>query len=187
MRQRLSWRQTAFLLDFFFFLAALLGGLAAAIGPIVLALGLFATGLSSILGLFSPLAMGAGSVAGIPVSVIVVALFCGLIHVFLTRTTAGRDAGADYSRWRDVALTLQGRYGARTTMTVPDRPESERASMYYWFWWPEYNNPSDYLFPILSQDATPKAALFNSGYYTNTTVNEMMVAGFVRVRPRIER
>jgi peptide/nickel transport system substrate-binding protein len=59
-----------------------------------------------------------------------------------------------------------------------DRPESERASMYYWFWWPEYNNPSDYLFPILSQDATPKAALFNSGYYTNTTVNDAINNGF---------
>jgi two-component system sensor histidine kinase CreC len=30
-------------------------------------------------------------------------------------TDAGRDLGADYSDWRDVALTLQGRYGARST------------------------------------------------------------------------
>jgi ribose transport system permease protein len=37
---------------------------------------------------------GAGAVSGIPVSVIVVAFFCGLIHIFLTRTTAGRDVYA---------------------------------------------------------------------------------------------
>ena len=29
-----------------------------------------------------------------------------------------------------------------------DRPESERANMYYWFWWPEFNSPSDFCFPI---------------------------------------
>lgn len=33
--------------------------------------------------------------------------------------SAGVDVGADYSRWRDVYLTLRGRYGARTTETVP--------------------------------------------------------------------
>jgi peptide/nickel transport system substrate-binding protein len=59
-----------------------------------------------------------------------------------------------------------------------DKPESQRSNMYYWFWWPEYNNPSDYLFPILSEDATPKAALFNSGYYTNDTVNNAINNGF---------
>ncbi|HZP90989.1 MAG TPA: ABC transporter substrate-binding protein [Actinomycetota bacterium] len=59
-----------------------------------------------------------------------------------------------------------------------DRPASERASMYYWFWWPEYNSPSDYLYPILSEDATPKAALFNSGYYMNDTVNKAINDGY---------
>lgn len=34
------------------------------------------------------------------------------------------NLGADYSRLRDVALTLQGRYGARTTRKVPDDPAS---------------------------------------------------------------
>jgi ribose transport system permease protein len=37
---------------------------------------------------------GAGSLAGVPVPVIVVALSCGVFHVFLTRTTAGRDVYA---------------------------------------------------------------------------------------------
>ena len=35
--------------------------------------------------------------------------------------SSGKDSpGADYSRWRDVNLTLRGRYGARSTKTVPD-------------------------------------------------------------------
>lgn len=33
--------------------------------------------------------------------------------------STGRDVGRDYSRWNDVFLTLQGRYGARTTEDVP--------------------------------------------------------------------
>jgi ribose transport system permease protein len=37
---------------------------------------------------------GAGSVAGVPASLIVVALCCGLFHIFLTRTTWGRDVYA---------------------------------------------------------------------------------------------
>jgi len=35
-----------------------------------------------------------------------------------------RNIGADYSNWRDVALTLRGRYGARTTWHDPDDPSS---------------------------------------------------------------
>jgi len=34
-----------------------------------------------------------------------------------------RDLGADYSRWRDVRLTLEGRYGARATSGDPIFPE----------------------------------------------------------------
>lgn len=32
----------------------------------------------------------------------------------------GRDVGRDHSRWRDVRLALQGRYGARSTPDIPD-------------------------------------------------------------------
>jgi two-component system sensor histidine kinase CreC len=42
--------------------------------------------------------------------------------------SAGRDEGQNFSLWRDVALTLDGRYGARTTLAVADRPET--AEMY---------------------------------------------------------
>ncbi|MGZ4109585.1 MAG: ABC transporter substrate-binding protein [Actinomycetota bacterium] len=65
-----------------------------------------------------------------------------------------------------------------------DRPESQRANMYYWFWWPEFNSPSDFCFPILSEDATPKAALFNSGYYLNDTVNKVINDGYTEADPQ---
>jgi two-component system sensor histidine kinase CreC len=35
-----------------------------------------------------------------------------------------RDEGKDFRAWRDVALTLQGDYGARTTVETPGRSES---------------------------------------------------------------
>ncbi|MFC7301448.1 two-component system sensor histidine kinase CreC [Cognatiluteimonas weifangensis] len=36
----------------------------------------------------------------------------------------GRAVGQDYSRWNDVWLTLRGRYGARSTRSDPDDPDS---------------------------------------------------------------
>jgi two-component system sensor histidine kinase CreC len=41
---------------------------------------------------------------------------------------AGSALGADYSRWRDVYLTLRGQYGARATRTLP---EDETSSVMY--------------------------------------------------------
>lgn len=38
--------------------------------------------------------------------------------------SAGRTEGMDYSRWRDVYLTLRGQYGARSTLDDPDDPNS---------------------------------------------------------------
>lgn len=36
----------------------------------------------------------------------------------------GRDEGKDYSRWRDVYLTLRGGYGARSTRVDPEKPST---------------------------------------------------------------
>ena len=55
---------------------------------------------------------------------------------------------------------------------------SQRPDMAYWFWWPEFNSPSDFAFPILSNMATPKYSLFNGGYYNNATVNNAINKGF---------
>jgi two-component system sensor histidine kinase CreC len=38
--------------------------------------------------------------------------------------STGKAVGQDYSRWNDVYLTLQGRYGARSTEDVPGDPSS---------------------------------------------------------------
>ncbi|PWB30353.1 two-component system sensor histidine kinase CreC [Pseudomonas sp. SDI] len=38
--------------------------------------------------------------------------------------SSGTAVGQDYSRWNDVYLTLQGKYGARSTRSDPDDPES---------------------------------------------------------------
>lgn len=38
--------------------------------------------------------------------------------------SAGRATGQDYSRWNDVWLTLRGQYGARSTKSDPDDPDS---------------------------------------------------------------
>lgn len=60
-----------------------------------------------------------------------------------------------------------------------DRPESERANMYYWGWWPDYNDPSDYSWVIFNSDAAPSACpCYNSGYYSNKRVDDIIYDGF---------
>ena len=39
-------------------------------------------------------------------------------HGIVVYDSQGRDVGQDYSRWNDVYLTLQGKYGARSSRTV---------------------------------------------------------------------
>ncbi len=53
------------------------------------------------------------------------------LHVYVTDRNGvvlfdsrGRDVGTDYFAWRDVWLTLQGSYGARTTLADPKDPHS---------------------------------------------------------------
>jgi peptide/nickel transport system substrate-binding protein len=58
------------------------------------------------------------------------------------------------------------------------KPVAQRPDMAYWFWWPEYNSPSDFCFPILSNQGTPKQHLFNGGYYDNAAVNNAINKGF---------
>ena len=58
------------------------------------------------------------------------------------------------------------------------KPVAERPDMAYWFWWPEYNSPSDFCFPILSNEGTPTQGLFNGGYFVNSTVDNAINKGF---------
>ncbi len=70
-------------------------------------------------------------------------------------------------------------YDAFVADISTEKPVAERPDMAFWFWWPEYNSPSDFCYPILSADATPKAALFNGGYYENPQVTKIINDGFV--------
>lgn len=45
-------------------------------------------------------------------------------HGIVRFDTAGTAVGADYSRWNDVHLTLQGKYGARSTRSDPNDESS---------------------------------------------------------------
>ncbi|ERS14223.1 two-component system sensor histidine kinase CreC [Alloalcanivorax xenomutans] len=52
-------------------------------------------------------------------------------HIYITSAdgivlfdSRGENEGKDFSRWNDVHLTLQGKYGARTTRTDPNDPAS---------------------------------------------------------------
>jgi two-component system sensor histidine kinase CreC len=45
-------------------------------------------------------------------------------HGIVVYDSMGRDEGRDYSKWRDVRLTLQGEYGARTTRNDREDPNS---------------------------------------------------------------
>jgi two-component system, OmpR family, sensor histidine kinase CreC len=54
-----------------------------------------------------------------------------VLHVYVTDArgivlfdSTGRDIGIDYRGWRDVNLTLNGQYGARTTLADPTDPQS---------------------------------------------------------------
>ncbi|HEV2607887.1 MAG TPA: two-component system sensor histidine kinase CreC [Xanthomonadaceae bacterium] len=40
-------------------------------------------------------------------------------HGIVVFDSSGKDVGRDYSRWNDVYLTLHGRYGARSTPSIP--------------------------------------------------------------------
>jgi peptide/nickel transport system substrate-binding protein len=60
-----------------------------------------------------------------------------------------------------------------------DRPADQRANMYYWGWWPDYNAPSDYSWILFNSDAAPsKCPCYNSGYYSNATVDDIINKGF---------
>jgi peptide/nickel transport system substrate-binding protein len=62
-----------------------------------------------------------------------------------------------------------------------DKPADQRANMYYWGWWPDYNAPSDYSWILFNSGAAPSACpCYNSGYYTNATVDKIINDGFTQ-------
>ncbi len=71
-------------------------------------------------------------------------------------------------------------YNAFVADISTPKPVSQRPDMAIGLagWWPEYNNPSDFCFPILSSGGTPTNHLFNGGYYENAAVNNAINKGF---------
>jgi peptide/nickel transport system substrate-binding protein len=70
-------------------------------------------------------------------------------------------------------------FSAMNADLTTDRPVARRANMYYWGWWPDYNDPSNFSWVVFHRDAAPdKCPCYNSGYYNNPTVNKTIDAGF---------
>jgi len=57
------------------------------------------------------------------------------------------------------------------------RPVSQRPNMLFFSWYPDYNQPADYLYPIMSSAAAPPNG-YNSGYYHNPTVDKAINDGY---------
>ena len=60
--------------------------------------------------------------------------------------------------------------------TTP-RPIDQRPNMFFWSWYPDYNQPADYLWPIANSAGEPPTA-YNSGYYNNPTVDKAINDGY---------
>ena len=76
---------------------------------------------------------------------------------------------------------IEKEYSAYNADLTTDRPVDQRADMYYWAWWPDYNDPSDYSWILFNSDAAPdKGPYYNSGYYKNARVDEIINDGFTQ-------
>jgi peptide/nickel transport system substrate-binding protein len=75
-------------------------------------------------------------------------------------------------------------FGAFNGDLTTDRPAAQRADMYYWGWWPDYNAPSDYSWILFNSAAAPSACpCYNSGYYMNPAVDKIINDGFTEPDP----
>jgi peptide/nickel transport system substrate-binding protein len=103
-------------------------------------------------------------------------------------TGFGKEAGLVLQQQLEkVGLKLrliEKEFSAFNADLTTDRPVSERANMYYWSWWPDYDDPSDYSWIIFSSDAAPDAcSCYNSGYYHNAEVDQIIDDGFEQTDP----
>ena len=74
---------------------------------------------------------------------------------------------------------IEKEFGAMNADLTTDRPVAQRANMYYWGWWPDYNAPSDYSWILFNSAAAPDAGpYYNSGYYKNAEVDKIINDGF---------
>lgn len=74
---------------------------------------------------------------------------------------------------------IEKSFSAMNADLTTDRPVSRRANMYYWGWWPDYNDPANYSWILFHSDASPsECPCYNSGYYSNQQVDKIIDAGF---------
>jgi len=98
-------------------------------------------------------------------------------------TGFGKEAGlVMQDQLAKVGLKLkivEKEFSAMNADLTTDRPVEERANMYYWGWWPDYNDPSNFSWILFHSGAAPDACpCYNSGYYKNARVDEIIDAGF---------
>jgi peptide/nickel transport system substrate-binding protein len=85
------------------------------------------------------------------------------------------------AQFQQIGLKLrlvQKAYSAFLADLTTPRPVAQRADMYFWSWYPDYDDPADFSWPLLSGQALPADAGFNSGYYENPTVTDLINKGY---------
>jgi peptide/nickel transport system substrate-binding protein len=60
-----------------------------------------------------------------------------------------------------------------TAMAYGDSPPEERPNMMKWFWWPDYNDAWNHLYPQITCESGGSAGA-NLGFYCNASVDELM-------------
>jgi peptide/nickel transport system substrate-binding protein len=98
-------------------------------------------------------------------------------------TGSGKDEGLVLqSQLAQVGITLkllEKDYSTVNADMTTDRPVAQRANMYFFGWWPDYNDPSDFSWILFDSNAAPdKCACYNSGYYHNAQVDQIIEDGF---------
>lgn len=95
----------------------------------------------------------------------------------------GKEAGeVMQAQLQSIGMDLElieKSFGAFNADLTTDRPVAERADMYFWGWWPDYNHPSNYSWILFNSGAAPDACpCYNSGYYKNPDIDKIINDGF---------
>lgn len=103
-------------------------------------------------------------------------------------TGYGDEAGlALQSQLSQIGIKLkiiQKDFGAFTSDVTSNRPVAKRANMFFWGWYPDYNNAADYSYPILDSASSPSVcACYNLGYYKDAAVDKAISTGFFASTP----
>ncbi len=76
-----------------------------------------------------------------------------------------------------VLKLVEKAFSAFNADQTTQKPVDQRPNMFFWSWYPDYNQPADYLWPIANTAGEPPAG-YNSGYYSNPTVDKAINDGY---------